>query len=70
MLVVRPNKRRMRYFRDSPSENALTDSRSENALAGMRGGRSVGRLRWVRVLLAVGIAGAVVVGLIVFTTHY
>ena len=61
MLVVKPNKRRMRYFRDSPSENAL---------AGMRGSRSVGRVRWARVFLSVGIAGAVVVGLIVVTGHY
>jgi hypothetical protein len=61
MLVVKPNKRRMRYMRDSPAENAL---------AGPRGSRSVGRLRWERVFLAIGIAGVVVVGLIVLTGHY
>jgi hypothetical protein len=61
MLVVKPNKRRMRYFRDSPSENSL---------ARMRGGRSVGRVQWGRVLLSVGVAGAVVVGLIVLIGHY
>jgi hypothetical protein len=61
MLVVKPNKRRMRYFRDSPSENAL---------AGMRGIRSAGRLRSERVFIALGVAGVVVAGLIALTAHY
>jgi hypothetical protein len=42
MLVVKPNPRRMRYMRDSPSENSV------------RGSRVVDRLRWERVFLAAG----------------
>ena len=66
MLVVRPNKRRMRYMRDSPAENALTDRRSNRFI----GGRFTGGPRWDRVVLAAGIAGVVVVGLIVVVAHY
>jgi hypothetical protein len=58
MLVVKPNPRRMRYMRDSPSENSA------------RGSRFADRLRWERVFLAAGIAGAIVVGLIAVAAHY
>jgi hypothetical protein len=58
MLVVKPNPRRMRYMRDSPSENSV------------RGGRLVDRLRWERVFLVAGIAGVIVVGLIAVAAHY
>jgi hypothetical protein len=58
MLVVKPNLRRMRYMRDSPSENSVRRS------------QSVDRSRWERVFLAVGIAGVIVVGLIAVTAHY
>lgn len=61
MLVVRPNKRRMRHFRDSPAESALS---------GTRGDRFVGGLRWGRVFLAAGLAGLVVVGLIMLAAHH
>jgi hypothetical protein len=61
MLVVKPNKRRMRQFRDSPAENALADS---------RGSRFAGGLRWERVFLAAGIGCVVVLGLIVLTAHF
>ncbi len=61
MLVVKPNKRRMRYMRESPAENAL---------AGTRGNRYVGGPQWGRVFLAVGIAGVVIVGLIALTAHF
>jgi hypothetical protein len=58
MLVVKPNPRRMRYMRDSPSENSVD------------GSRFVNRIRWERVFLAVGIAGVIVVGLIAVAAHY
>ena len=58
MLVVKPNPRRMRYMRDSPSENSVRCS------------RFVDRLRWERVFLAAGIAGVIVVGLIAVTAHH
>jgi|HubBroStandDraft_6_1064221.scaffolds.fasta_scaffold292116_2 hypothetical protein len=58
MLVVKPNPRRMRYMRDSPSENSV------------RGSRPVDRVRWERVFLAAGIAGVIVVGLIAVAAHY
>jgi hypothetical protein len=58
MLVVKPNLRRMRYMRDSPSEN------------GMRDHRRVDGLRWKRVFLAAVIVGVVVLGLVVVGTHY
>jgi hypothetical protein len=59
MLVVKPNPRRMQYMRDSPSENGS-----------MRRRRLVYRLGWERVLLAAGITGVVVIGLIVLAAHY
>jgi hypothetical protein len=55
MLVVKPNKRRMRYFRDSPAENALTDQHHRPFAS---------RPRWTHVFLTAGIAGAIVLGLI------
>jgi len=58
MLVVKPNLRRMRYMRDSPSENGISDR------------RRVDGLRWKRVFLAGAIAGVVLLGLIVLATHY
>jgi hypothetical protein len=59
MLVVKPNPRRMQYMRDSPSENGS-----------MRRRRLVYRLGWERVLLAAGITGVVVIGLIALAAHY
>ncbi|HZK90665.1 MAG TPA: hypothetical protein VFC56_11005 [Stellaceae bacterium] len=59
MLVVKPNLRRMRYMRDSPSENSRVR------------GRGIGpRLRWQRVFLAAGIVGVIVVGLMALAAHY
>jgi hypothetical protein len=55
MLVVKPNKRRLQQFRDSPAENAL---------AGTRRNRSANGPQWSRVALAAGIAGIIVLGLI------
>ena len=59
MLVVKPNPRRMQYMRDSPSErgNVRAPSISD-------------RLRWDRVLLAIGVAGVIAVGLIELVAHY
>jgi hypothetical protein len=54
MLVVKPNPRRMRYMRDSPSE-----------IGSVRGRRLGYRLRWERVLLVAGIAGVIAVALAV-----
>jgi hypothetical protein len=51
----------MRHFRDSPAESALS---------GTRGDRFVGGLRWGRVFLAAGLAGLVVVGLIMLAAHH
>jgi hypothetical protein len=59
MLVVKPNPRRMRYMRDSPSEG----------MGGRRGRGLIERLRWERVLLAAGVVGVVIVGLIALS-HY
>jgi len=59
MLVVKPNPRRMQYMRDSPSETG-----------GVRDRRLPYRLRWDRVLLAIGIAGVIVVGLIELAAHH
>jgi hypothetical protein len=56
-LIVKPNTRRMRYMRDSPSETTV----------GERG--VVRRIRWERAILVAGIAGAAVVGLIVLASH-
>jgi hypothetical protein len=56
-LVVKPNTRRMRYMRDSPSETTV----------GERG--VVRRIRWERVILVAGLVGIAVVGLIVLVTH-
>jgi hypothetical protein len=56
-LVVKPNTRRMRYMRDSPSETTV----------GERG--VVRRLRWERVILVAGLAGVALVGLIVLVLH-
>jgi hypothetical protein len=58
MLVVKPNLRRMMYMRDSPSERGSVRV------------RPAFRLRWERVLLATGIAGVIVLGLIVLAAHY
>ena len=55
MLVVKPNPRRMRYMRDSPSE--IPD--------GVRGRLFVYRLRWQRVLLVAVIIGGVAAALAV-----
>ena len=60
MLVVRPNKRRMRRFRDSPSENSIPNS---------RGSRVFGRPRGARVFLAASISVAVVLGVIVLSGY-
>lgn len=60
MLVVKPNKRRMRQFRDSPAENALAPT---------RGSRLAGRPQWGRVFASVAVAGIVVVGLIALSGH-
>jgi hypothetical protein len=59
MLVVKPNPRRMQYMRDSPSE-----------IGTVRGRRLVDRLRWERVLVAAGVAGIIIAGLIVLATQY
>lgn len=61
MLVVRPNKRRMQRFRDSPSENAL---------AGGRGSPFVSRPRLVPVFLGAGIAIVIVLGLIALYVRF
>ncbi len=58
MLVVKPNLRRMRYMRDSPSENGISDR------------RRVDGLRWKRVFLAAVITGVIVLGLVVVAAHY
>jgi hypothetical protein len=55
MLVVKPNSRRMRYMRDSPSE--IPDA--------VRNRRFVYRLRWERVLLVAVIIGVVAAALAV-----
>jgi hypothetical protein len=60
MLVVRPNPRRMRAFRDSPAEGSAGFS----ARAGI-----MQHLRWERVLLAVGAVGAIVVTALAVASH-
>ena len=60
MLVIKPNPRRMRYMRDSPSEG----------IGGRRERGLIERLRWGRVLLATGAAGAVIAGLIALASHF
>jgi hypothetical protein len=57
MLVVRPNPRRMKYMRDSPSE--IPDS--------VRGFRLIHRVRWERVLLVAAIA---VAGIAALVAHF
>jgi hypothetical protein len=59
MVIVRPNLRRMRYMRDSPSTDSAAD---------MRGGGIVWRKWWERVVFA-GLGGAIVLGL-VLAWHY
>jgi hypothetical protein len=58
MLVVKHNLRLMRYMRDSPSETGSVRV------------RPAFRLRWECVLLAIGIAGGVVLGLTASAAHY
>jgi hypothetical protein len=55
MLVVKHN---LRYMRDSPSETGSVRV------------RPAFRLRWECVLLAIGIAGGVVLGLTASAAHY
>jgi hypothetical protein len=55
MLVVKPNKRRMRQFRDSPAENGLARTPGSGYANGPR---------WGRGFLAAGIAGVIVLGII------
>lgn len=60
MLVVKPNPRRMRYMRDSPSERP-----------GEAGGdRFASRIRWERVVFAVGLGGTALLGLIFLALHH
>jgi hypothetical protein len=59
MLVVRPNPRRMRYMRDSPAEGSRAPDRS-----------IFDRLRWGRVVFAVGLAGAAVVGVLALASYH
>ena len=56
MLLVRPNVRKMRAFRDSPSESALRST--------PRAG-----IWWERVLFAAGAIGVVVVAVIALGWH-
>ena len=60
MLVVKPNPRRMRYMRDSPSERF-----GELHRPGLWQ-----RLRWERVALALGLAGIAVIGLVALSSHF
>jgi hypothetical protein len=60
MLVVRPNPRRMRAFRDSPAEGSAGFS----ARAGM-----MQHLRWERVLLAVGAIGVIALAAVALVSH-
>lgn len=60
MLVVRPNPRRMRAFRDSPAEGSARLS----ARAGI-----LQRLRWERILLAVGAIGVIAVTVAALASH-
>jgi hypothetical protein len=59
MVIIRPNLRRMRYMRDSPS----TDSAAET-----RDGGIVWRKWWERVIFA-GLGAAIVLGLLL-AWHY
>ena len=59
MLVVKPNPRQMRYMRDSPSERP----------GDVGDDRIASRIRWDRVV-AVGLAGAVLLGLVVLALHH
>jgi hypothetical protein len=61
MLVVKPNLRRMRFMRDSPSENGLQSRRTPFHRVGVR---------WDRVILAIGVAVVAAVGLIELVAHY
>jgi hypothetical protein len=60
MLVVKPNLRRMRYMRDSPSEKSVHIARDRRRVYG---------LGWERVFLA-GVAVAIVLGLAAVAAHY
>ena len=60
MLVVKPNPRRMRFMRDSPSERP----------GDVGGDRIVSPIRWERVVFAVGLGGAALLGLIVLVLHH
>jgi len=56
---VKPNPRRMQHMRDSPSERPSDLPRP----------RLAQRVRWDHVALAMGVGGAVIVGLIELATH-
>jgi len=60
MLVVKPNPRRMQYMRDSPSEG----------MGRQRGRGFTERLRWGQILLAAGVVGAGIIGLIVLASQF
>jgi hypothetical protein len=57
-LVVKPNVRRMRWMRDSPSEDMV------------HGRPIVQRLRWERIVLTAGLAAVALIGLIVLALHH
>ena len=57
-LVVKPNARRMRWMRDSPSEDMVHDR------------PVVRRLRWEKVAFVVGLAAVALIGLIVLALHH
>jgi hypothetical protein len=60
MLVVKPNRRRMREMRDSPSEIPANLGRH----------RPINRGRWERIIVSAGIAGVLALGLIALAAHY
>ena len=59
-LIVKPNPRRMRAFRDSPAERP----------GGLpKTGGIWGRLRWERVFLAASAIGAIAIAAVVLAVH-
>ena len=60
MLVVRPNPRRMRAFRDSPAEGSAGFSARADIMQ---------RLRWERILLALGAVGVIAVAVVALAPH-
>jgi len=61
MMVVKPNKRRMRYMRDNPS--SLDAGK-------VRGADIVLRKPWERMIFVAGLGGAAVLGLVLVALNF